>query len=70
MADEVSTEYRVMLGVYGDLDSEPNVLMGTVEKLAGVEELVRDLVAVAQERFGVRPVSDYFWSGSTSGVAA
>ena len=65
MAIEVQ-ECRVMLGVFGDLDDEPYVLMGTCEGAQHVPGLIEALMVEARRLFGERPMTDYFWSGSSA----
>lgn len=60
----VVTECRVMLGVFGDLDPEPFVYLGTCEGVQHVPALVAEMYAHAISELGVRPMTDLFWSGS------
>ncbi len=58
-------ECRVVLGVYGDSDREPHILMGTCEGIQHVPALMADMLAHMAEDIGVRDRMDYFWDGSS-----
>lgn len=53
----------IILGVYGDNDREPSILMGTCWGIQHVPELARHLRAAMDARLGVRDRMDYFWDG-------